>query len=212
MPLALSKMAKIALITTSTRKPRVGPSVTAYVKSVFEPKANDVELSTVDVVDFKLPIFDEASLPAMVPAKAEFAHEHSKAWTAEISKYDAYVLLSPEYNFGIPGGTKNAIDFLYHAWIGKPVLIVTYGIMGATNASEQLKTVLTGMKLNVCETRPSLSFENGNLGPDLWAAAGEGKLGDGTKALWEKEKKEELLKGFGELIEALKRPPQPTSS
>jgi NAD(P)H-dependent FMN reductase len=207
-------MAKVALITTSTRNPRVGPAVTAYIKGIFSPTANEnnITLSTVDVADFKLPVFDETILPAMVPSKGEFSKDHSKAWSAEIEKYDAYVLGANEYNYGMSGSTKNAIDYLYHAWIGKPVLIVTYGIMGATNASEQLKAVLTGMKLKVIETRPGLSFANGAAGPDMYTAVGTGELGQETKDLWDKEKKDELLKGFRELVEALKRPPQPTTT
>jgi NAD(P)H-dependent FMN reductase len=207
-------MAKIALITTSTRNPRFGPAVTAYIKEIFSPAAteNKITLSTVDVADFKLPVFDDTILPAMVPSKGEFTKEHSKAWSAEIAKYDAYVLGANEYNFGMSGSTKNAIDYLYNAWIGKPILIVTYGIMGATNASEQLKTVLTGMKLRVCETRPALAFENGSAGPDMYTAVATGQMGDGTKNLWDKEKKEELLKGFGELVEELKRVPQPATT
>lgn len=36
----------------------------------------------------------------VVPALAQFEHEHSKAWSAEIAKHDGYVLVIPEYNYG----------------------------------------------------------------------------------------------------------------
>jgi hypothetical protein len=36
----------------------------------------------------------------VVPAYAQFEHEHSKAWSAEIAKHDGYVLVIPEYNYG----------------------------------------------------------------------------------------------------------------
>jgi NAD(P)H-dependent FMN reductase len=198
-------MSKIGLISTSTRTPRVGPEVAKFVKSLLEPSAEDATLTIVDVADFKLPVYDEVGImPAMVPAKGQFANAHSIAWSTEIAKYDAYIILANEYNFGMSGATKNAIDYLYNEWIGKPVYIVAYGIMGASNASEQLKTVLTGMKLRVVETRPLLGFAGAAAGPDLWSAAG-GSLGEASQAAWT-ENKGELLKGFGELLTLLKTP------
>merc|ERR1711939_945328 len=88
---------KVGIIIGSTRPNRIGDQVASL----------------------NLPLFNETILPAMVPAQGEFAHSHSKAWNAEIASYDAYVFVTAEWNFGLPGGTKNAIDYLYHAWIGK---------------------------------------------------------------------------------------------
>ncbi|KAF2495897.1 flavo protein [Lophium mytilinum] len=199
--------AKIAIINTSTRPVRVGPSVTAFVKELLEKADSSANITTVDVADFNLPVFDEPVAPAMVPAMAQFTKDHSKAWSAEIAKYDAYIIVANEYNFGMSGSTKNAIDFLYNEWIGKPIYIVTYGIMGATNASEQLKAVLTGMKLKVVETRPNLGFHGAQAGPDMYGAI-KGELGEASKKDWETEKKEELVKGFTELKELLASPPK----
>jgi NAD(P)H-dependent FMN reductase len=68
--------------------------------------------------------------------------ERGKRLTSEKCRaYDGYILVSPEYNHGMPGGVKNAIDFLYNEWIGKPALIVTYGIFGGLKSSEQLAGV-----------------------------------------------------------------------
>ena len=105
---------KIAVIVTSTRTPRVGPSVGAFLKDLLESSgdASGVTLSPVDVADYKLPVYDEPVVPAMVPAQAQFTKDHSKAWSAEIAKYDAYIIVANEYNFGMSGSTKNAIDYL----------------------------------------------------------------------------------------------------
>ena len=114
--------------------------------------------------------------------------------------------MSPEYNFGLPGGVKNAIDYLYNEWIGKPVLIVTYGIAGGSNSSENLKKTLEGMKLRVVETRPQLPYAGPGM-EEMFAAAGAGKVGSKTLELWEGEGKESLLKGWGELVGLLETPP-----
>lgn len=202
---------KVALIIASTRPVRIGPSVAEFVHKTFLGSTADPkpEISILDIAKFNLPVFNELILPAMVPFKGQFEHEHSKAWSAAMAPFDGYVFVSPEYNYGIPGGVKNAIDYLYNEWVGKPMLIVTYGIFGGASSSEALKKTLAGMKLRVVETRPQLSYFGG-AGGEMLMAAGEGKLGPKTLELWETEKKEELLKGFGELVELLETPsPEP---
>jgi len=202
----MSAAKHIGVIIGSTRVNGIGPHVAEYVKTVLETEKSDTILSLVSIASFKLPVFDEPVLPAMVPDKAQFVHEHSKAWSAEIGKYDAYIIVTPEYNFGLPGGIKNAIDYLYNTWIGKPVLIVSYGIKGGSVASDHLKKTLEGMHLQVVETRPQLEFPGAdptqhNMSPSLMAAMG-GVLAEPAKEAWV-SKKDELLKGFGELKQLL---------
>lgn len=144
-------------------------------------------------------------MPATIPSKGTFKNPHSKAWSTTIAQYSAYILLANEYNYGMSGSTKNAIDYLYNEWIGKPILIVTYGIKGGANANGQLKTVLEGMKLRVCGVRPQLAFAGEVAGPELWSAAG-GVLGELTRKAWTDDSGE-LVKGFGELLEKLEERP-----
>ena len=209
-------MAKsIGIIVTSTRAKRVGPEVGEFVKDVLSKELGDASLTIVDLVKFNLPVYNEAPIPAQVPAQAQFEFDYSKAWSAEIAKYDGYVLVINEYNYGVAGGTKNAIDYLMNEWKGKPVVIVSYGINGGTFASEQVQNSLSRMGLRVVPTRPQLSF-SGGVGPDLFAAMGEGKLGEETRKAWEKEKVADILKAFTELKEELEKAPaegtQPTES
>ena len=51
------------------------------------------------------------------------------------------LLLSAQYNWGYPAALKNAIDYLYHEWKGKPAAIISYGTRGGGKAAEQLKQV-----------------------------------------------------------------------
>ncbi|KAK9364666.1 flavoprotein-like protein [Lipomyces kononenkoae] len=200
----MSDSIKVAIIISSTRKPRVGDSVAKFVKAVIEEHdtLGKIALSLVDVADYGLPVYDEAVIPAMVPAQAQFAHEHSKAWSAKIADFSGYVFVTPEYNWGIPGALKNAIDYLYHEWQGKPVLIVSYGVHGGSFASDSLKQTLEGMKLIVCLTRVMLPFSGGR-GPELFAAINGGVLGDETKASWSADKKMTIITGYEELKKQL---------
>ncbi|KAE8157707.1 flavo protein-like protein [Aspergillus tamarii] len=196
------KTARVGILIGSSRRVRVGPSVTQFIKNTIPAsRANNIDIDTVDISKFNLPIFDEAVIPAQVPAQAQFAHEHSKAWNAEIEKYDGYIIVSPEYNFGVPGGLKNAIDYLYHSWTGKPVLIIAYGGGGGQHASDALKTILNGMKLRVCETRPTLP-----LGSETMPAMSHGVLTDAARDIWGKEYGNDIRRGWDELSSAILDP------
>ena len=205
--MATTSPKKVALIIGSTRAIRAGPTVVDFVQKILlsSPSAPKVEFSIIDIATFNLPVFNERILPAMVPAYGQFEHEHSKAWSAAIAPFDGYIFVAPEYNFGTPGGLKNAIDYLYSEWIGKPVFIVTYGIHGGNSTSDSLKATLRGMKLRVVETRPQLKYAGPGM-DEMMVASSTGKVGPNSLKLWEDEGKEPLLKGFGELIELLETP------
>lgn len=210
--MATTSPKKVALIIASTRAIRAGPTVVDFVHKTLltSPATPKPELSIIDVAKFNLPVFNERIMPAMVPMYGQFDYEHSKAWSAAMAPFDAYVFVAPEYNLGVPGGVKNAIDYLYNEWIGKPVLIVTYGIHGGNLSSDALKGTLSGMKLRVVETRPMLKFAGWPDKSELMMAAGQGKVGTKTLELWEEEGKAPLLKGFGELVELMETPaPEP---
>jgi NAD(P)H-dependent FMN reductase len=198
---------KVALIITSTRAIRAGPEVVSFIHKILlaSPTAPAPEISILDLATFNLPVLNERIMPAQVPAYGQFEFEHSKKWSAAIKPFDGYIFVSPEYNFGLPGGVKNAIDYLYNEWIGKPIFIVTYGIFGGSNSSEQLKKTLSGMKLRVVETRPQLAYAGPGM-EEMFAASSTGKIGPRSLELWEKENKEQLLKGFGELVELMEVP------
>ncbi|KAI1377314.1 NADPH-dependent FMN reductase family protein [Hypoxylon crocopeplum] len=194
----------VAIITMSTRATRVGPSVAEFVKNIIEkPLAEDgISIASVDLVKFNLPVYSEAVVPAMVPEKASFQYEHSKAWSAEIAKYDGYALVIPEYNYGVAGGTKNAIDYLVNEWKGKPVTIVSYGVKGGNLANDQVKGSLAAMGLRVTETRPTLPF----AAEDVYTAIGAGKLGGDTMKDWEAVQTENIRKAAAELKDLLLQP------
>lgn len=199
---------KVALITGSVRTPRVGPDVADWVASILPQDNNNdsVELQRVDIADFNLPIFDELVIPAMVPTYAQFKHEHTKKWSDAIRSFAGYILLTPEYNGGVPGGVKNAIDYLYSEWPGKPVVIISYGIQGGIRANEQLAFTLESiMRLKVVEPRVEMAFKGGSGQPDSIAASTQGKLGDDTKKEWtENGNKEKILKAFEALSQIVK--------
>jgi len=139
-------MTRVAIIIGSTRPGRKAETVARWVYDLAS-KRTDAEFELVDIKDFNLPLLDEAVPPSM----ARYSHEHTKVWAAKIASFDAYVFVSPEYNHGIPGALKNAIDFLYREWNNKAAGFVTYGSAGGTRSAEQLRLVMG--ELQVADVR-----------------------------------------------------------
>lgn len=74
-----------------------------------------------------------------------------RALKAEIDAADGLIIATPEYNYGVPGVLKNAIDWVsrpaYESVLGgKPVAIVgaAPGLVGTARAQAQLRNVLFG--------------------------------------------------------------------
>src|SRR3546814_15195971 len=105
------RITKIAIIVGSTRPGRLGAAVAEWVNQVAS-RRTDAEFEIVDIADFALPLLDEP-LPASM---GQYANEHTKVWAAKIAPFDGFVFVAPEYNHGISGGLKNAVDYLSGDW------------------------------------------------------------------------------------------------
>ncbi|MEP7026328.1 MAG: NAD(P)H-dependent oxidoreductase [Actinomycetota bacterium] len=134
---------RLQIIIASTRPGRVGPSVAAWINErAIAHGGFDVEL--VDLAEVNLPMFDEPKHPRL----REYTHQHTKDWSAIISRGDAYIFVVPEYNYGFNAAIKNAIDYLNFEWQHKPVGFVSYGgVAAGTRAVQMLKQVVTTLKM-----------------------------------------------------------------
>lgn len=64
-----------------------------------------------------------------------------------MDRADGFVIVTPEYNFGIPGTLKNLLDHLYDEWNRKPFgFVTTGGIAGGIRAQDQLRQVISGIR------------------------------------------------------------------
>jgi NAD(P)H-dependent FMN reductase len=115
-------MLKVAIILGSTRPGRNSESVGRWVYDMAK-RRSDASFELVDIKDYNLPVYDEPNSPLMGP----YTKEHTKTWSEKIESFDAYVFVTAEYNHGIPGALKNAIDFLYKEWNNKVAGFVGYG-------------------------------------------------------------------------------------
>ncbi len=94
----------------------------------------------------------------------QYSNPHTKTWAAKIGSFDGYVFVTPEYNHGVPGALKNAIDFLFGEWNDKAAGFVSYGGAGGARAVEQLRLVLAEVQMATVRNQVLLSmftdFEN----------------------------------------------------
>jgi NAD(P)H-dependent FMN reductase len=97
-----------------------------------------------DLAELDLPLFDEPNHPRL----RRYVHQHTKDWSATVDASDAFVIVTPEYNYGYPAAVKNAIDYLHEEWQHKPVGFVSYGgVAAGTRAVQQLKQVVTTLRM-----------------------------------------------------------------
>ena len=134
---------KLNVITVSTRPGRVGPKVAEWFHE-FAVAHGGFEVEAVDLASFALPVFDEPKHPRF----KDYSHDHTKAWSASVAQADAFVFVTPEYNYTPPPSFVNAVDYLFLEWTYKVAGIVSYGgPLGGARAAQMEKLMLTSVKV-----------------------------------------------------------------
>jgi NAD(P)H-dependent FMN reductase len=86
------------------RPGRNGEAVARWVYEISQQRS-DAEFELADVKDFNLPLLDEPVPPSL----GQYTKEHTKAWSAKIDSFDAYVFVTPEYNHGTSCALKKVV-------------------------------------------------------------------------------------------------------
>jgi len=104
--------------------------------------------------DMKLEIFDLEGIPPFNQDFEKQPPEKVKDFKAKIKAADAILIVTPEYNYSIPGVLKNAIDWASrpygdNAFDGKPVAIMSAstGMLGAARAQYHLRQCFVFMNM-----------------------------------------------------------------
>jgi NAD(P)H-dependent FMN reductase len=136
-------MPVLTVIIGSTRPGRAGlPIAEWFVTRSRADGAFDVRVA--DLAEIDLPLLDEPNHPRL----RQYLHQHTQDWSETVEASDAFVFVTPEYNYGYPAAIKNAIDYLHEEWKYKPVGFVSYGgVAAGTRAVQQLKQVVTTLKM-----------------------------------------------------------------
>ncbi len=136
-------MLKLQVILVSTRPSRKGPLVAEwFMKQAKEHGKFELELT--DLAEVNLPMLDEPNHPRL----AKYEQEHTKKWSAIVDAADAFVFVTPEYDFGTPAVLANAIQYLVKEWAYKPAAFVSYGgVSAGTRGVQMTKQMLSAVRV-----------------------------------------------------------------
>ena len=149
----------LRIIIASTRPGRVGLPVAEWFTAIAKEHGS-FTVETSDLLEWNLPFMDEPNHPRL----QNYQHEHTKRWSAAIDGSDAFVFVMPEYNFGMSAPLKNALDYLHTEWAYKPVGFLSYGgVSAGTRAVQQVKQVVTTLKMYPLAEAVSIPFVHGFL-------------------------------------------------
>lgn len=158
---------KLHTIIASTRPGRVGPGIAKWFNE-FAAEHGKFEPVLVDLADFNLPVFDEPEHPM----KQNYKHAHTKAWAESVKSADAFVFVTPEYNYAPPPALVNALNYLSLEWNYAPAGFVSYGgISGGLRSVQVAKQIVTTLKMMPIPEGVPMPMvfphldENGNLKP-----------------------------------------------
>jgi len=158
----------LQIVIVSTRQGRKGDAIARWFAALARAQgAFDVEL--VDLAEVNLPLFDEPEHPRL----RKYQHDHTKRWSERVTRADAFVFVTPEYNYSAPPSIVNALDYLVHEWAYKPLAFVSYGgVSGGTRSVQMIKLQATALRMMPIPEAVSLPFfakmiaADGSFSPD----------------------------------------------
>lgn len=135
---------KIGIVIGSIREGRKGADVGNWVAQ-RATEVTDVTFEVLDLKEFDLPFMTSATLPAM--ANRQYESDSVTRWSQAVDSCDGFIFVTPEYNYGLPGAFKNAIDSLGPEWGQKTVGFVSYGGDGGHRATAQWRQVVANFEM-----------------------------------------------------------------
>lgn len=158
---------RLAIVVGSTRPGRVGPIFAEWLEGVAREHGK-FEPVIADLAQFELPLLDEPHHPRL----GKYEKAHTKAWSQAVDAADAFVFVTPEYNYFAAPAIVNAVDYLAREWNHKPAGFLSYGgVSGGLRSVQSLKPLLTTVKVMpipeaiALPTYAALLADKGNFSP-----------------------------------------------
>jgi len=158
------------------------------LKSVAQLLPKDSRFSTIDIGE--LPHYNEDDDGPGLPDVVATAR-------AQVAASDALVIITPEFNHGLPGVLKNTLDWLSRpafnsCMLSKPVFFVTLspGALGGVRAQYQMRETLASM---LCQLVPMPEVAITHIGSKV----AEGRLSDGATLTFLEQRLAQFLATIG---------------
>src|SRR5690625_1887939 len=136
----------IAIIDGSIRNGGKTADVAEYLLEVAQKRDGNATYELVSLADFNVPLLTTPVHP--MAAQGRYDDANVQAWSEKIITFDAYVFVTPEYNHGVPGGFKNAVDVLGPEWVGKSIAFVGHGSVGGVRAVAQWRQIMANFSMH----------------------------------------------------------------
>ena len=136
-------MPSLGVIVASVREGRVGlPVAEWFVDRVRAHGGFDPTL--IDLKKVGLPLLETPHHPRT----QKYEDDRQKAWSALVKSMDAFVFVTPEYNYFSAPALVNALDHVYVEWNYKACGFVSYGgPAGGARAVTMTKAFVTSFKM-----------------------------------------------------------------
>jgi NAD(P)H-dependent FMN reductase len=128
----------VAVLYGSMREARQGIRAARFIEDQLRRRGHEVTL--VDAKECQLPLLDRMYKEFPKGEAPEVMERLATLYRAA----DAFVVVSGEYNHGIPPGLKNLLDHFLEEYFWRPSAIVSYsaGGFGGVRAAMQLRMTL----------------------------------------------------------------------
>ena len=162
-------MAKLLLISGSLRKGSTNRKLLGEAADLWD---GETEVGEIDMPLYNGDVEDDAGMP-----------EAATRLLGQIAAADAVLIATPEYNQSLPGGLKNALDWVSRGegnpWADTPVAIVSAAAGRSGGARGQY-----ALRLAMTPFQPKLL-----TGPEVMVADGGGQFDDDGRLTGENYKK-----------------------
>lgn len=139
----MTQLPRLGIVTVSVREGRVGAPVTDWFVEQAT-RHGGFAIERVDLKQVALPVLSEPNHPRL----KKYTQDTTKAWSATVAALDAFVFVTPEYNFATPPSLVNALDHLLSEWQYKAAGFVSYGgVSGGLRATQMTRMLLTSFKI-----------------------------------------------------------------
>ncbi|RSH91495.1 hypothetical protein EHS25_009794 [Saitozyma podzolica] len=141
---------RLGVILGSVRHASNTAGIASFVESIIHQSFPSITLEVIHLAqspNHPLPFVVEDIIPAAHDLSSlpdTYVDPSVRAWSATVLSWDAVLVITPQYNWGIPAPLKNSFDHLFKEWVGKPAGIITLGGHGGSKCAEQLKVVMGG--------------------------------------------------------------------
>jgi NAD(P)H-dependent FMN reductase len=135
---------KLAVLLGSVRRDRMGIRAARFVMRRLEERGHDATL--VDPLELQLPLLDRMYKEHPKGKAPDNLEKLATLYRA----VDGFIIVSGEYNNGIPPALKNLLDYFLEEYFWRPSGIVCYsqGSFGGVRAAMQLRMTLAELGMS----------------------------------------------------------------